>query len=480
MSLAIWDGLVLLTSILGIGGLLGVGAWLRRGGWSAAGTRRVVHAGVGLFVAGAPLLFSGPVPLCLLAAGFVGLNATARARGWWPSVHAARPESWGTVALPLAVLPAVAATWAVSPERIVAFQASFLVVALADPLAAWLGDRSGRSPVIGTATWEGTAAFTAATTALVGGVLFLAGETPGQIVLVAICTGATAAAVEAISRDGWDNLFVVLAVTVVLVSALEGMNPLQAISVGLVAGLGFGAAALGTGGLTTDGAVGGGLFAASLVALGGVEWVLPGIIFFALSSALSMLPSSNRDDQGTARSLRQVLANGGVAWGLLLIYALAPVDVSGLREAAYIGFLGALAAAAADTWATELGTRYGGKPRFLFGREKVPTGTSGAVSLVGTGAGILGAGTVAAAAVATGAKGGESVGTVLTIIPTAGLAGMMVDSVAGATLEAVPGSSPLHTTVEIQNEKWRRLDNEGVNLLCTTAGALIALALWAL
>jgi len=481
MPLTLEDGLVLLTSVFGIAGLLGVGAWLRQVGWSAAGTRRVVHAGVGFFVAGAPAFFSGPGPLCILAAGFVGLNATARVRGWWPSVHAARPESWGTVALPLAVLPAAAATWFVSPERIVAFQAAFLVVASADPLAAWVGDRSGSSPMLGAATWEGTGAFAATTTVIVGALLALAGERPGRMALGAVCTGATAAAVEAISRNGWDNLFVVLAVTVVLVPMMEGEDTLLPASAGVFAGIGFAGAAVWTDALTHDGAVGGGLLAASLVARGGVEWVVPGLTFFVLSSALSLLPSSDRDESATARTLRQVLANGGVAWGLLLVHALAPTNAPGLRGGAYAGFLGALAAAAADTWATELGTRYGGKPSLLFGRGPVPKGTSGAVSLVGTGAGILGAGTVGAAAAATGAEAGGTVATFVMMVTTAGVVGMILDSAAGATVEAVPGSRPPPATVEPQGEnggawleKWKVLDNEAVNLMGTTAGAIVA------
>jgi len=479
------DGLVLLVSTLGLGGLLGLAAWGRRCGWAANDTRRVVHAGVGLFVAAAPWFFSGPAPLCLLAGGFVFLNGTARARGWWPSVHAARPSSWGTVALPLAVWPAAAATWAVSPDRIVAFQAAFLVIAVADPLAAWVGERSPGGRLTATATGGGTAAFAAATSVLVGGLLYGVGWQPGRAFLVAALTGIVAAAVEAISRNGWDNLVVVLAVPVLLVPIIEGSSHPSAMAAAVLAGLCFGGAALRAEVLTKAGAVGGGLFAGALVALGGTEWVAPGLAFFVSSSALSALPQSNGDEEG-GRSLRQVLANGGVAWGLLLVFGLAPADAEGVRAGAYLGFLGALAAAAADTWATELGTRYGGLPRSLVRGRRVPPGTSGAVSLVGTGAGGLGAAAVAGAAVVARPAWGTG-GSLFAIVAAAGVVGMGVDSLAGATIER-PSRSPRAGAALRERgrapatsawEGWN-IGNDAVNLLCTAAGAVAAIGFWGL
>jgi uncharacterized protein (TIGR00297 family) len=483
MPFTIQDGLLLFASILGIGGLLGVATELRRRGWHAGSTRRVVHVGVGGFVATTPWLFSGPGPVCVLAVGFVLLNGTARIRGWWPSVHAARPESWGTVALPLAVLPAAAGTWAVGPDRILAFQAAFLVVAVADPLAGWVGEYVGGDPLLGTATREGTGAFAAATGVLVGGLLAIAGESPGRIGFGAALTAGGATAVEALSQRGWDNLFVVCAVSLVLVPLIEGESTVVSAVGAVTAGMGFAGAARWTGALTTEGAVGGGLFAASLVGLGGVEWILPGLAFFVLSSALSRLPRSTNAEEAGARSLGQVLANGGVAGGMLFVYALAPGEAAGLRDGAYVGFLGALAAAAADTWATELGTRYGGPPWSLREWKQVARGTSGAVSVAGTGAGILGALSVAGAAVAAGGEGGGPFEVLLGIVTTGGLVGMLVDSVAGATIEIAPDASTTDRRDGKSGHSRREavgLGNQGVNLLGTAVGALVAAGLWAL
>ena len=488
MSPAMLDGLLLLASVLGIGGLVAVGEGLRRRGVSSAVTRRLVHAGVCLFVALTPLFFSGPTPVCLLAGGFVLVNGVAWAGNRWPSLHAARRESWGTVAVPLAVLPAAAATWSVVPDRVVTFQVAFLVLGSADPVAAWVGDAYGGRRLTETASLPGSASFLGVSVGVVGATLLAAGWEPLRAGAAAGIAGLVTTAVEAVSRRGWDNLFVVLAAILVLVPLGAGTVSPQILVGALGAGLGFGAGAYYADLLDPSGAVGGGLFAASLVGLGGTAWVVPGLAFFVLSSALSLLPvpGGSASSGRPRRTLRQVLANGGVAWTVLAGAALVPPGAPAVRAACYAGFAGALAAAAADTWATELGTRYAGAPFSLRRWTRVARGTSGAVTGIGTGAAVLGAATVAAAAglsppVAPGAA--PSLWTVL----GAGVVGMGLDSAAGATVqaqyEAGPGPAVLEHPLRPDQApvRGRRgVDNDVVNLLGTAGGAAAALLLWGL
>jgi uncharacterized membrane protein len=174
------------------------------------------------------------------------------------------------------------------------------------------------------------------------------------------------------------------------------------------------------------------------------------------------------------------MANGGLAWALLGIAALGPPG-SRIPALCFGGFLGALAAAAADTWATELGVRYAGRPWSLRTGRRVPAGSSGAVSLVGTGGAVLGAASVALAAGLVPAAG-LSLPAALGVVG-AGLVGMAVDSGAGATVQAhyraaedglveappAPGAEPVWG--------WRGVDNDMVNLIGTAAGALTAMLL---
>ena len=486
MPFSTGDVLLLLACVVGIGGLVAGGEALRKCGVPPVWTRRLVHAGVCLVVAATPLLFSGPAPLSLLAAGFVVLNGTARVCHWWPSLHAARPGSWGTVAVPLAVLPAVAATWSVSPERIVDFQAAFLVLGVADPLASWVGERTDGRRLTATATLPGTVAFGGGAALLVALLLLGAGTPPGAALVAACLTGVVTAVVEALADRGWDNLFVVLGVLGVLVPLRAGTAAPLALVGGFGAGLAFGGLAWRAGALDGPGAAGAGLFAASLVGLGGVGWVIPGLAFFVPSAALSRLSGpAGGTGVDARRTLRQVLANGGVAWGGLLVAALLPPEAVAGQAACYVAFAGALAAAAADTWATELGTRYAGRPFSLRHFGPVDRGTSGAVTWIGTAAGLGGA-AVVAAAVGVAVPPVVGAPSLAWGVLGAGLAGMGFDSLAGATVQAqyrggagAPAERPSRAG-ERPVRGWAWVDNDVVNVFGTLGGAVVAVVLWAL
>ena len=490
MIIRLADWIALAGCVGGIGGLVGLGNVLRRWGWASDSTRRLVHAGVGMTVATTPLFFSSPVPVYLLAVTFVLVNAGARGRRWWPGVHAARPESWGTVLMPLVLIPALAATWTVGPDRVYILQIAFLVLALADPLASWAGSAWGRRVWVGPSTLVGSSVFFVGALVLTGaGLVGLGDWDLGRAVTGALFVAVAATASEAIGRRGWDNVSIVFAVLLVL-TPLHG-RPGAASQIGgaLVVGGLFGCAAHATRTLTAAGAVGGGLFAAALMALGGWAWALPGFVFFVLSSALSLLDGerSHADPSGTrsgGRRLRQVLANGAVAGLLLFVYAVLPASEGVWGPACYAGFLGALAAAAADTWATEIGGVSPSRPWSLRRGERVETGSSGAVSLVGTVGAVFGAASVTGAA----ALGDGGLGLSLhhhVLVVGAGLVGMTVDSLAGAFVQVqyrdpatgrVVERRPAPDATPIRG--WEEVDNELVNAAGTSAGALVAILFW--
>lgn len=258
-------------------------------------------------------------------------------------------------------------------------------------------------------------------------------------------------------------------------------SPLGWIAV-VAAGIVFGGAAYRVGWLDAGGAVAGAVLAVAVLGLGGMAWAVPSFAFFASSSLLSRVGRRRKREaealaeKGARRDAGQVLANGGVGLGLLLVHAVHPA------EPLYFGFLGAFAAAAADTWATEVGTLAGGRPRLLTTGRPVAPGTSGAVSLAGTVSSVLGAAVVALAALpfVPGSRA-AAVGAVV----VGGVLGACADSLAGATVQARfrdPATGALterRGPAEAPYERvsgWPWLRNDAVNGLCTAVGAAAAAA----
>jgi uncharacterized membrane protein len=125
-----------------------------------------------------------------------------------------------------------------------------------------------------------------------------------------------------------------------------------------------------------------------------------------------------------------------------------------------------------------VGTWLGGTPRSLLTLRRVPTGTSGAVSVAGTLAMIGGALFIALVAVAL------SLTDAVAIVTISGTAGAVADSLLGATVQerrwcgacALATERRDHdcgaTTSLAGGQPW--MDNDAVNLLATLVGAAVA------
>ncbi len=214
---------------------------------------------------------------------------------------------------------------------------------------------------------------------------------------------------------------------------------------------------------------------------GGPAWFMALLVFFSTSSLLGKLGRARKADlerdyqKGHARDAMQALSNGGMAALCALFVLLMPSPWTGGA------FLGALATANGDTWATELGVLSRSDPRSLIGFERVPRGTSGAVSglgLLATLGGGLAIGLVGALAPRSF---GMPAWVALCVGAGAGLFGSLLDSLLGATMQASYHCPACARDTEAavhhcgQKTELRRgltwFDNDTVNLLATLFGA---------
>lgn len=229
--------------------------------------------------------------------------------------------------------------------------------------------------------------------------------------------------------------------------------------------------------LTPDGAAAAALVGGAILEFGGLWWAAALAAFFVSGTLLTLVGRGRKtqpEHRGGGRTAAQVLGTGSVAALVSVVWAwgVAPAAVHPLLPAA---FLGAVATAAADTWATELGMLSRRPPRLVTTWAVVPAGTSGGVTLPGTLAGLAGAALIAAI-------GARLDSRALLAATLAGVAAMLMDSVLGATVQASFRRPDGRLTEERGGDAhlergiaW--LTNPVVNLLATAAGAVVAGAL---
>jgi uncharacterized protein (TIGR00297 family) len=257
--------------------------------------------------------------------------------------------------------------------------------------------------------------------------------------------------------------------------------------IGFLAALVIAVAALRARSLSRSGAWGALVTGTLIFGLGGLAWAVLLMGFFVSSSLLTRLFKGHKSaldekfEKGGQRDLGQVLANGGVASVFVVLHALFP-------EAGWTwtAFAASLAAVNADTWATELGVLDPSRPRLITSFRPVERGTSGGISLFGTGAAAAGAALIAGLASLFPAAGQTSSLIGFLLLTLAGLAGALVDSLLGATLQAIyrcpqcgkeTEKHPLHScgtgTVQLRGLRW--MNNDVVNLCCALSAGLLGL-----
>ncbi|RMG54312.1 MAG: DUF92 domain-containing protein [Bacteroidetes bacterium] len=341
-------------------------------------------------------------------------------------------------------------------------------MAFGDALASLAG-RRWRGPLLpwgrGPKTWIGLVAGWAGGTLLTLGLLWLlpAGSRLGlgaQTWLGLVATGLAAGMlVESLPGLIDDNLSVplVAGLTTWLAYAI-GQDGHLFMPPNLWAGLfwigTFMVLAWISGKIDGPGSLMGGLLALGIFLGGGFPSLGLLLIFFVLGTAASVWGRRQKEALGLAqgnrgrRSVRHAFSNAGVAGlcGFLawLFPAWAPLLLTMLA--------GSLAAATADTLASELGNLYGRDYRHVLSWRPGPRGEDGIVSTAGTALGAAGAVLMSTAYAAV-----TSWQLTWLWIILAGLAGNWLDSVLGATLQ-----------------RRQLMTNDSVNFVASLLAALLA------
>lgn len=180
--------------------------------------------------------------------------------------------------------------------------------------------------------------------------------------------------------DRWLNIFFSLALVFVFILFGNSQDHSQ-ILIGICLAVVCASIAFIFNWLTIDGAFSASIFGSYAYGLGGMTGAVVILAFFISGSIISkdFISKEGFLEKKFRRDGTQVWANGFWFALWILIWHLTEID------AFLIAAITAVAASAADTWATEIGSnRMKGKTRLITSGKKVPPGTDGGISFYGT------------------------------------------------------------------------------------------------
>lgn len=430
--------------------------------------RQLVHIGVGTIALSlAWLTWPQAAALAVAAIGFnlfVLPRASARV---FRAGDLDRPWSSGIVLYPIAVLGLVL----IFRERLDLAAAAWGVLAAGDGAATLAGTTvpSPRLPWNRDKSLAGLAAFLVCASGAAVGLLAWTSGAPvtGPLIATGVAAATAAAFVETLPIRLNDNLSVPAAAAVVLwgatlvdpqvAAARAGDVALEA-AAALAANGTVAQAGLWAGTVTAAGALTG-LVIGTVIVLGG-GWAAWGVLLatFGIASLCTRLGTATKaaagiaEDRGGRRGPGNAIANTGLAaWACLIAIGMADPSM------AWLACVAALTTAGSDTVASEIGKAYGRTTVLVTSFRRVPRGTTGAVSLEGTAAGILSAAGLAG----LGAWGALVPWAAVPVITAAATVASFIEGGLGITLES-----------------RGILNNDTLNFVNTAIGAGLTLAAW--
>lgn len=449
-------------------------------------TRKSVHVVVGIMMACAPAVFHSGIPALLISVAAILLTFFAIRIGILDSLHDTSRTSYGTTFHPTGFFILVLLLWDSHPAIL---SISILILAIPDALAAVVGKHVSHPHYFffttDNKTAEGSFAMFLSSFVLFSIFLWWYNDAffyPWYV--IASVTALFVTAWELICSKGLDNLTVPLSAAfmqhVFLVQHQIADQLLTAVALGIAIGIvsyyfHF---------LNASGSIATYILATIIYGIGGWDWTVPILTFFITSSMLSKIGAAKKkkteyfNEKSDKRDAGQVAANGGVAGFIILLWYMFPDQTS-----LYYFFIAAVAAVAADTWGTEIGTLAKKKPRSIITFKTVETGTSGGISIPGLIGALVGSAIVVLSSVWLNPSAFTTELMLLLIL--SGFAGSIVDSILGATVQAQFRSIDGRITEKshpdgmpgtlIRGYAW--MNNDAVNWLCAFAGALMMFVL---
>lgn len=452
-------------------------------------SRKFVHIGVSNWWIIAMLTIDSIYYAIIPPIIFILLNYMSYKKDYISSIERNNKESLGTVYYPISLLILVLLFW----ERNIYIGAvGILIMGYGDGLAALIGIKYGLNEfkvgnntksIIGTTTM-----FMVSFVVTAIGLTIVIGFSR-NVLIISIITAFIATIFELVTPYGLDNITVPLISSLFLYLLLSIDNNMIIYGYRFVVGIVFsgiiGLLAYKKKSLTKSGMIGAIILGTGIYLTTGFYGASTMILFFISSSGLSHYKKSNKEvvakqfDKTGNRDITQVFANGGVGlvYGILYMISDNPIYL--------ILFTIAFAAANADTWSTEIGVLDNRNPIHLRNFKRVPKGTSGAVSLLGTFAGFMGA-------LLIGIYSALYINFILDIrveviyillISIFGLMGSMIDSALGAFIQGIYVDKENKETekkyINGKNTKLKRgvkyINNDIVNIISIIIATLLSL-----
>ena len=438
---------------------------------SASLNRIIIHLFIGLAVSASPFLFSNNIQPIVLAFLFLFINLISYKNNKLKSFHNIGRESLGTIYFPLSFILIASPFWDYSYQ----IAASYIILAVADPLASFVGNRKIKTHNYNIAgdikSIEGSVVMFTATLVLitlVSGFIFIDFDILNTIIAITICSIAITFA-ESVSSKGSDNLTIPITtfLFIELFNHLNQNNFLNKFLLIIIIIFIFLYYFFRKKHLSLSGFISASFMGTLIVGFGGLDHLIPISIFFISSTILSKLNNHKAIKLESNRNAAQVFANGGLALLLCIVNHFFP------NNFLYYSFIAAIAAANSDTWGTEIGKFSKTNPIDIISGKKLDAGESGGVTAIGIVGSLLGSLLISL----TGYLFDIDIKYLMMIL-ISGFFASLFDSILGSTFQSrfisknglIISESYIKSYYLFTGDK--RLNNDAVNFFCTVSSPL--------